>query len=195
MELSEWLKLNEACGEAMGWHNDRDLHATWHECERGDWLAWLLAELKLPTNQLRLIACAIVRRTPLSDGRTVWDLLTDERSRHAVEVAERYANGQATDEELAAAWYAAWAADAARVAATKAAVAARDADAARAADRAAVAATRAAVAAMDAARAADADAARAAAAVAASKAQSDIIREMVDFATVKELWEERNGTK
>lgn len=56
---------------------------------------------------LRLCSCACVRHTPLADGRTVWDLLDDPRSRNAVEVAELYANGQATDDELAAAGYAA----------------------------------------------------------------------------------------
>jgi hypothetical protein len=61
-----------------------------------------------------------VRETPLADGRKVWDLLTDERSRKAVEVAERHADGLATYDELAAAldasgaaalaaaWAAAW---------------------------------------------------------------------------------------
>lgn len=51
----------------------------------------------------RLFACWCVRNTPLADGRTVWDLLEDERSKKAVEVAEKYAQGEATDEELKAA--------------------------------------------------------------------------------------------
>lgn len=58
----------------------------------------------------RLFACKCVRDTPLDDGRKVWDLLTDDRSRNAVEIAERFANGEATLEELNAAWDAARAA-------------------------------------------------------------------------------------
>ena len=53
---------------------------------------------------LRLFACWCIRNTKLADGRTVWDLLTDERSRKAVETAERFANGNATKAELDAAW-------------------------------------------------------------------------------------------
>ena len=40
--------------------------------------------------------------------RQVWHLLTDERSRTAVVTAEKYARGEATQEELAAARAAAW---------------------------------------------------------------------------------------
>jgi len=57
---------------------------------------------------LRLFNCWCVRNTPLPDGGTVWDLLEDERSRKAVEVAERYAHGKASEEDLAAAGVAAW---------------------------------------------------------------------------------------
>ena len=67
------------------------------------------------SSELRLFACWSVRQ--------IWHLVTDERSRRAVEVAERHALGQATDQELAAARDAAWAAarDAARDAARNAA--------------------------------------------------------------------------
>ena len=68
----------------------------------------------LDDRTLRLFACKCVRE--------VWHLLTDERSRKAVEVAELYAVGEATDEELAAAWDATW--DAAMAAAWDAAMAA-----------------------------------------------------------------------
>ena len=76
----------------------------------------------LDDRTLRLFACKCVRE--------VWHLLTDKRSRKAVEVAERYAVGEATSEELDAAWAAAWAAAGA---AARAAAWATARDAARAA--------------------------------------------------------------
>lgn len=57
-------------------------------------LAWADA-----SSMLRLWACWCVRR--------VWPLLADERSRQAVIVAERFARGEATLDELSAAWSAA----------------------------------------------------------------------------------------
>jgi len=79
----------------------------------------------MPENDRRLAACCFVRRTPVGGGKTVWDLLTDDRSRKAVEVAERFAVCEATERELDAAWDAADAAWAAARAAADAA--ARDA--------------------------------------------------------------------
>jgi hypothetical protein len=70
------------------------------------WLACSYPGSMLPyvlrgsARKLRLFCCACVRR--------FWDLLTDERSRQAVEAAERWADGQATAKELAAAYQAAY---------------------------------------------------------------------------------------
>lgn len=182
------------CSEARSWLAEKQITSladAWDQCRRSDWMLWLDRKLDLLTDrQRRLIACKCVRETPLADGRVTWDLLTDERSRSALTVAERYASGWAPAEDLAAARAAAaaaWAAarDAARAAAWAAAAAAMAA--ADAADAARAAARDAAKAAADAARdaawaaadAADAwDAARAAARVAAKATQSDLIREI-----------------
>jgi hypothetical protein len=58
-------------------------------------------EGKVSGRKLRLFGCACCRR--------IWHLFTDERSREVIEVAERYADGGASDDELNAASRAAWA--------------------------------------------------------------------------------------
>jgi hypothetical protein len=84
----------------------------WDNCPKVDWLTWILDAIDAPHDEkaMRLFACWCVRNTPLEDGRKVWDLLTDDRSRNAVAVAERFANSEATGSELHAAWAAARAA-------------------------------------------------------------------------------------
>ena len=127
---------------------------------------------------LRLFAVRCIKETPQEDGRKVIDLIEDKRSLNAIDVAERYAKGNATKQELETSW------DAARAAA-------RDAsrDASRAASRAAAWAAWAAWAASrdtarDAAWAAAWDAAWAAARDAAWDAQLKIMIEMIKKQTV-----------
>ena len=117
------------------------------------------------------------RKLAVAYARTVQHLMTDPRSVDALDVADRHADGDATDAELRTAWDAAW--DAARAAARAAAgAAARDAARDAAWDAAWAAAWDAAG---DAAWDAAWDAARAAAWDAARDRMSDMLRECLDF--------------
>ena len=99
------LKKLDACDGAQEWATTQpNLETAWLTCKRSDWMIWLLKKLDFQDDRAcRLYACRCVRDTLLADGRKVWDLLTDPRSRKAVEVAERFANGQTSQEEMAAA--------------------------------------------------------------------------------------------
>jgi hypothetical protein len=157
MTITEFCDQHRACYGGREWAMSTGcatMAELWQRGDmRADWRVWIATRRGVIDDKtLRLFACWSVRQ--------VWNLLTDERSRNAIEVAERYAEGKATDEELATAQAAARAAaEAAAGAARGAAAAAWDAagaalDAAAAARGAAAAAWDAAGAALDAAGAA-----------------------------------------
>jgi hypothetical protein len=101
-----FLRQHKACDAAMDWLKAgqfASLDAAWQVCQRSDWMIWLLYE----ANKLD---DATWRHLAVDFAEQVSHLLTDERSRQALVVARRYADGEATDEELAAAEAAAWAA-------------------------------------------------------------------------------------
>jgi len=142
---AKFCDATDACEEGRKFAvKYKTMAAVWSNCPRVDWLCWILNQLDVPPDEkaVRLYMVWCARNTPLADGRTTLALLTDKRSTDALDVAERFAHGNATQKELAAAWDAAGdaARDAARAAAwTAAGDAARDAawaaawDAARAA--------------------------------------------------------------
>jgi hypothetical protein len=165
-----------ACDEARAFAKTcPDLETAWNTCDRSDWMVWLLRRLKFRDAKVyRLYACWCVRNTPMADGRKAWDLLTDPRSRNAVDVAERFAVGEATADELREARIAAYATYDVTYAATYAAA---YATAYAAADAAAA----------DAATYATYAAAAADARIVARKVQAQQLREMVPFAIVAEL--------
>jgi hypothetical protein len=67
--------------------------AEWLECPDPDRMLWLpLLRNKTTERKLRLFACACCRR--------MWNLLTDDRSRAVIEVAEKYADGVASAAEV-----------------------------------------------------------------------------------------------
>ena len=118
MKTKDFMKQHDACTEGARWalSISEDMVDVWDAMiEQGkyEWLIWTATRPGVfpdPYTVLRKLVCRFIRETPLADGRTVWDLLTDERSRKAVEVAEAYADGKATYEELDAAYDAAAAA-------------------------------------------------------------------------------------
>ena len=125
--LDKLLVKHKACDEARTWAKDFVTPAAaWRACTNPQWMLWAIeASGVTDDKKRRLFACWCVRYTPLADGRRVWDLLTDERSRRAVEVAELFAVDKATKEELDAACGAADAARGAAYAARGAAYAAQ----------------------------------------------------------------------
>ena len=112
----------DACGDGKKWalKNCSTMDDVW-ERAKPEWLIWVATrDGVLDDKTLRLFACFCARQ--------IWPLLEDERSRNAVLVSEKFADGDATEDDLDAAWVAAWDAvwDAAWVAARDAAwVAAR----------------------------------------------------------------------
>ena len=163
------LRTLGACSEAVTWAQDfPTLQAVWDACDRADWMLWLAQRVDgeiRPATRLAMCACARTALRYVPDG--------EDRPRLVIEAAERCALGEATVEEMAAAWAAAW--DASWVAAGDAA---RVAAGAAAGDAAWVAGAAAGVAAGDAAW----DAAGAAAWVAALREMATLVREHIPVA-------------
>ena len=163
ISIKEFCELHDACEAGRDWAlaNCKTMQDVWATA-RPEWLVWVTTRQGVSDDRtLRLfgVFCA----------RSVEHLMTDQRSRDAIDVAERFAKGEATAEELSAAR------DAASAAARDAASAAARSAAAAAARAAAWAAAR--DAAWSAAWAAAWAAARAAAWAAASGAARDVARD------------------
>ena len=103
-DIRKFAKQFGACGDGAEWAitNCAEMDDVWQKA-KPEWLIWVATrDGVLDDKTLRLFACWSVRQ--------VWHLLSDERSRRAVEVAERFAHGECNETELDAAWAAARAA-------------------------------------------------------------------------------------
>jgi len=109
----EFCEKFNPCPEGLVFvQNRKTLAEAWEQCHRPDWMLWSLECIAHPQDHknLRLFAIWCAKNTPTADGGTTGELLTDPRSIAALDVAERFANGLATEVELDAARAAAWAA-------------------------------------------------------------------------------------
>ena len=159
-----------ACKPAKEWSASQvDLESAWNNCEKSDWMIWLIRKLNFVDIKFyKKYACFCARQN--------WNKLGNA-SKNAIEVAESYIDGNTTIEELQIARKSAYDAADAAYAAADAAYAAADAayDAADAAY--------AAYAAADAA--AYAYATYAAADAAYRVNQCNYIRQQISFADIK----------
>ena len=96
----EYLHSSCACNEAVTFADQFDsLQAAWDACERGDWMLWLLGKQagKIGSDSrkhLVWIACQCARLALkyVPDGET--------RPLHAIEIAEKYCQGEATLDQV-----------------------------------------------------------------------------------------------
>ena len=122
MTNAAYLKsIAGACPEDIAWVKKNKIKSdsqAWKELHRSDWMIWLAEKRgiwnKLDPIKLRLFACDCAEQALPTYEK---DYPDDKRPRKAVETARLFAEGKATQEELAAARdaarYAAWAAAAA----------------------------------------------------------------------------------
>ena len=111
MKFADKLIELDACEDAWEWVGNRELRRAWTECQRSDWMLWLLGEMlgepgwpddddhRLHHNDCD---CAEAALRYVPDGK--------DRPRLAIEAKRAWLRGDITDADLAAAWAAARAA-------------------------------------------------------------------------------------
>ena len=72
-------------------------------------MLWMLQALEVKDQSIQRFQIKMIREQPCGK-KVLWDLLSDARSRAAVETLEKFLDGKATQSELASAGAAAWAA-------------------------------------------------------------------------------------
>ena len=102
LTIEEFCDKHNACDDGRDWAVKKcaSMQEAWEKA-KPEWPAWIACQHGILTDrELRLFAVFCARQ--------VEHLMTDQRSTDAILVAERFANGLATDAELAAARDAAW---------------------------------------------------------------------------------------
>jgi hypothetical protein len=107
-KILKWLKRHDACSEGYSYSNQfTDPEKWWNSFNRGDWMLWVIWRCIDRRDEVSLRKLTLVKARC---AKLVLHLMTDERSRNAVEVAEQFGLGNVTRQELNAAADAAYAA-------------------------------------------------------------------------------------
>ena len=92
-ELITTIKKLSACRDSIEWLSSQDnLQQAWEDCERGDWLLWLVARLNINERKLFLAKGLVVEQ--------IIHLMNDQGSINAVHAAIDYGNGKIGKDEL-----------------------------------------------------------------------------------------------
>jgi len=88
------LESLTACEEAIRWYNDKDSKEAWASCERGDWLLWIAANLRIDRKLIVLAACDCAEQS--------FYLIPEEekRPKMAIETARAWARGETSLEKV-----------------------------------------------------------------------------------------------
>ena len=65
------LKELNACQEAVDWIGEKDFGTSWNECERADWMLWLICEMEIGIKRERIhiiCDCAAIALKYVSKG-------------------------------------------------------------------------------------------------------------------------------
>ena len=113
--FKKWLKEKNACEPGVKWVGKRDLRKTWDELDNPAWLGWLARHCGVEKKPFVSIACGCARLALpfVKKG--------ENRPLKAIETAEKWIRGEATEVECRTAADAAYAAYAAAYAADAAA--------------------------------------------------------------------------
>lgn len=100
--LHKLLSKLGACNEAVKWSNGKTLSVAWNECDRADWMLWLVGNMAgregWPTRQqIMLVACLIAEDAlPIFEKKYP----DDDRVRKCIEVTRAWAKGETTIEQV-----------------------------------------------------------------------------------------------
>ena len=97
MTITEFCDRHHACADGRRWARAscKTMQEAWDKA-RPEWLIWI-------ATRLGVLDGRTLRRFAVWSARRVQHLISDQRSVACLDVAERHADGLATDEELAAA--------------------------------------------------------------------------------------------
>ena len=105
IEFHRYLCSANACHEALEWSEGMTLSKAWSRCHRGDWMLSLI-------QQFGDYDFKIITMIKVKAARLVQHLMEDKRSLDALDVADKFALGNATRNELNKAYVAAYAVNA-----------------------------------------------------------------------------------